>query len=223
MQSKLTEKINLEIMENELSSSDWEHNELAWELIWWVYFFNAYFFKGQPVPIPALTFEKTRINNLGYFRVGLNDWAVRNQINLNKLYLNRPLFEVLATLLHECVHSWEFTYIPPEKRTKSWYHSKAFRDKMAELGILCNNNGIHAGLDYKGKFFRTLKQHAVEFNVIDIIISDGRKVIPIDTGAKKKGQSKLKKWTCGCTNIWVAVQDLKAECHKCRNRFERVS
>ena len=81
MQNKLNESINIAIMENELSASEWELNQLAWELYWFVDFFNIVFFKDQTVPIPVLTFEKTRVNSLGYYRVGLNDFAVKGQIN----------------------------------------------------------------------------------------------------------------------------------------------
>ena len=142
--------------------------------------------------------------------------------NLNRLYLTRPLFEVLATLFHEMVHSWEFTYLPEEKRTKSWYHGKVFREKMAGFGILTNPNGSHAGLDYKGKFVQTLKQHAVSFNGFDITISGGSSIIPIDPKPTKKGKSKPKKWTCGCTNIRVAVKDAEIQCLKCKNQFVEV-
>ena len=124
-------------------------------------------------------------------------------------------------MLHEMVHCWEFTYLPEEIRTKSWYHSKAFRDKRAEFGILCNTNGSHAGLDYKGKFVQTLKQHAVSFNGFEASISGGSTVIPIDPKPTKKGSSKLKKWTCGCTNICVAVKDAEIQCLKCKNQFVR--
>jgi len=116
MLNRINDQINKEIMENELDANDWIHNELAWTLYWFVEFFNICFFKDQPVPIPALTFEKTRVNNLGYYRIGMNDWAVRDQINLNKLYINRPLWETLATLLHEMMHSFE--YIPSPHATQ---------------------------------------------------------------------------------------------------------
>lgn len=215
MQSKATEKINIQIMENELSASDWE-------LYWWVSFFQIAFFKAEPVPIPTLTFEKTRVNTFGHHRIGRNDCAFREQINLNRLYLTRPLFEVLATLLHEMVHCWEFFYLPEERRTKSWYHVKAFRDKMAEFGILCNTNGGHVGLDYKGKFVQTLKQHAVAFNGFEGYISSDSTVVPIDPKPTQKGSSKLKKWSCGCTNIRVAVKDAEIQCLKCKNQFVEV-
>ncbi len=115
MHNRLNESINIAIMENELSASDWELNQLAWTLYWFVDFFNVVFFKDQPVPIPVLTFEKTRVNSLGNYRVGLNDFAVKGQINLNRLYINSPLSELLQTLIHEMVHSWEFLYVDEKK------------------------------------------------------------------------------------------------------------
>jgi len=47
-------------------------------------------------------------------------------------------------------------------------------------------------------------------------------VIPINPKPPKKGSSKLKKWTCGCTNIRVAVKDAEIQCLKCKNQFVEV-
>lgn len=216
----LTEIINLEIKENELSATDWELNALAWELYWWVDFFQIAFFGDEPVPIPALTFERSRVNTLGHYRIGRNDFAVREQINLNRLYLSRSLWQTLATLLHEMVHSWEFTYVPDKKRTKSWYHSKAFRVKMLEFGILTNNNGSHAGLDGKGKFVTILKQHAITFDTVPGVSYVNPGIIPINPKPKVKGKSKLKKWTCGCQIVRVGKRTFSATCDICNNTFE---
>ena len=216
MLNRINDQINKEIMENELDANDWIHNELAWTLYWFVEFFNICFFKDQPVPIPALTFEKTRVNNLGYYRIGMNDWAVRDQINLNKLYINRPLWETLATLLHEMMHSFEYIYIPESDRTNSWYHKKAFRIKLASFGIFTNEKGCHVAIG--DPFVHLLRQHGVTFNKI---IQPGI-TIEIPPKNKKKGKSKLKKWTCGCTNVRVAISDFRAKCLKCENEFRFV-
>jgi DNA repair protein RadC len=45
-QAALSDNINIEIMENELSATDWELWGLAQELYWWVHLFQAHFFKG---------------------------------------------------------------------------------------------------------------------------------------------------------------------------------
>jgi len=219
---KLSEKINIEIMENELSATDWSLNSLARELIWWVYFFNTSFFKDKQVPLPALTFEKARVNNLGHYGIGRNSFAVKEQINLNRLHLDRPLWNLLSTLLHEMVHSYEYTYVPENKRTKSWYHSKAFRDKMESFGIICADNGCHIGLNPKGPFVYILTQHGVSFDEISEFNINGKKssgTIPIAPKPKVKGKSKLKKWTCGCQIARIGTHDFKARCLICNQEF----
>ena len=39
-------------------------------------------------------------------------------------------------------------------------------------------------------------------------------------GTNVSSKSKLKKWTCGCTNVRVAVSDFRARCLKCGNEFK---
>ena len=221
-QVRIKNQINLDIMENELSSSDWEHNEIARDLIWWVHLFNASFFKDNPVPLPVLTFEKARVNNLGHYGIGRNSFAVKEQINLNRLHIDRPLWSILSTLLHEMVHSYEYTYVPENKRTKSWYHSKAFRDKMESFGIICADNGCHIGLEANGPFVHILMQHGVSFDEVPGFSGNGNSpegMVPIDTKPKIKGKSKLKKWTCGCQIVRIGTKSFSARCLICNQEF----
>ena len=191
-------------------------NELARELYWWVDFFNIAFFKAQQVPCPAISFEKTRVTNLGHYVIGRNAFGTKENINLNRAYLNRPLWDILTTLLHEMTHSWQATYGKP---SNSWFHNKEFQLKMLEFGIICNSNGCHSGAG--DPFVYLLKKHGIIFNRDSEAESDG--IIKIPTKAKSKGQSKLKKWSCGCTNIRVAVKSFKAKCLNCGNDFLRES
>ena len=215
MLKRINDKINVEIMENELAAHDWELNELVQTLYWFIDFFNIAFFKDEPVPIPALTFEKTRVNNLGYYRIGFNDWAVKDQINLNKLYIHRPLYEILSTLLHELCHSYEYIYIPDEDRCKSWFHKKAFRDKLASFGILTNEKGCHVAIG--DPFVHILRQHGVIF---DRAYPPGV-TIEIVPKTKPKGKSKLKKWSCPCgQNVRVGKAEFHATCDLCNGKFE---
>ncbi len=212
---KRCEQINIDIRENELSTCDWNLNPLAWELYWWIDFFNIAFFRRQPVPTPALTFERSRVNNLGFYRIGFNDFAVKNQINLNRIYLDRPINETLQTLVHEMVHSWEHIYVPKEKRTKNWYHTKAFKDKLKEIGILTNEKGCHIAVG--DPFVHLLRQHGVSFEATK---RNTKGMIIIPPPAKPKGKSKLKKWSCGCQNARVGKSEFHASCNLCGNQFE---
>lgn len=215
----MPDEINRKIMDNELSAMDWEHYDFAWELQWWIDFFNIAFFKDQPLPMPVLTFEKANVRSLGHYRIGLNDWAVKNQINLNKIYLDRPLYEILATLIHEMVHLWEYTHVEEGRRTKSWYHPKAFRNKMEEIGIATDKTGCHV---YVGNpFFDLIIQHGVTPPINELQKMCGIKPRRF-TIKKKRGSSKLKKWSCGCTNVRVAVKEFHAVCMKCGNMFKKA-
>ena len=78
-------------------------NELARELYWWVDFFNIAFFKAQQVPCPAISFEKTRVTNLGHYVIGRNAFGTKVNINLNRAYLNRPLWDILWKTVKQLV------------------------------------------------------------------------------------------------------------------------
>jgi len=64
-----------------------------------------------------------------------------------------------------------------------------------------------------------LNKHGVAVNYN----KDPGGMIRIPPRATPKGKSKLRKWTCGCTNLRVAVPELEARCLRCGNRFEPVA
>ncbi len=200
-------------MDNQQRVPSLLENELVGELSWWVSTFQIMFFKNQPIPTPMLTFEKTRVNTLGSHRTRSDNGTARGQINLNGLHLDRPLWSILNTLLHEIVHLWEHTYVDAERRTKNWYHSKAFREKMLKIGIITDTKGCHIAVTDPFVFF--LKKHGVEVP----LPANGDGTVQLPPLMKTKGQSKLKKWSCGCTNVRVAVRNFQARCLKCQNRF----
>lgn len=211
----INSNINVAIMENEIETKDWEMNRLASELYWWVDFFNIAFFKSDPIPTPVLTFERTRVNNLGYYRIGFNDFAVKNQININKLYINKPKSDVLQTLIHEMVHSWEHIYVPEKNRTKNWYHTKVFRSRLAKIGILADERGSHTAIG--DPFVFLLKKHSVEFANKKKKTGGMISIPPITT---PKGKSKLRKWTCNCQIARIGKAEFHATCNICGNQFK---
>ena len=214
MQNRLNESINIiAIMENEKSAHDWLLNDLAWELYWWVDFFNIAFFRDQPVRSPVLSFEKTKVDNFGHYVIGRNAFGIKENININRTHLNRPLWDILTTLLHEMTHSWQASY---GNASTSWFHNKEFQMKMLEFGIVVNNKGSH--LEVKDPFVFLIKKHGVVFNH-SMDLGGMIKIPPI---VRPKGKSKLKKWTCGCTNIRVAVISFEAKCLNCGDKFELV-
>lgn len=208
------ESINLAIRENEKNIRDWNLSGLAKKVYWWVDYFNQEFFTDQTVPVPVISFERTNVNSLGHYVIGRNAIGVKENININTVHLKRPFWEILATLLHELTHSWQASYGSP---SNNWYHNNEFRSKMQKFGIFTDKKGCH--IKVANPFVSLLKSRGVEF--VDEEQSDG--VIIYPPSVKPKGKSKLKKWSCGCTNVRVAVKEFEAKCLICDNVFAQIS
>jgi hypothetical protein len=110
-------------------------------------------------------------------------------------------------------HGWQAIHGKP---SKNWFHNKEFTLKMMDCGIVCASNGWHSGVGDPFVYF--LKKHGIVFN--DVTRSKSDYILKIPTMAKLKGCSKLKKWSCGCTNVRVAVDEFKARCLICGCEFE---
>ena len=214
MNRQLDEPINIAIKDNEIEANDWVLSDLAFELYWWVDFFNICFFKEQPVPVPAISFEKTKVGSLGHYVIGRNAFGVKENININQVYLKRPMWDILATLLHEMCHSYQAAYGTP---SNSWFHNKEFRGKMLEIGIDVNEKGCH--LSVQDPYVFMLKKHGVEVGGEQNLGG----IIKIPPKPKIRGKSKLKKWTCGCQSARVGKATFEATCCICGNKFELAS
>jgi len=214
MKRQTTKKINAAIVESRSDAFDWPLCSLSSELYWWIAFFNTAFFKNQPVPMPILSFEKKSVKNLGHYQKERNGFGLKENININQCHLGRPLWEILVILIKAMCDSWQNLYGKP---SGSWFHNKEFRNKMAETGIVTDNRGRH--LRVGDPFVFLLEKHGIDFGCP----KSSERSIKVAREHEPKGKSKLKKWTCGCTNIRVAVSDLEAKCLKCGNMFEMVT
>ena len=214
MKNRIHKSTNVTFAKNKKNTHNWAHKDLARELYKWIDIFNNAFFKEQPVPVDAISFENKRVAAEKYYVGDKNGLGVRESINFNGIISGRPLWDILCSLLHEMTHSWQATYGKP---SNSWFHNKEFQTKLKDCGIVCDNKGCHVGL--RDPFVYLLKSHGITFNKGMESETDG--TIKIPSKKKSKGRSKLKKWSCGCTNVRVAVKDFEAKCLKCCHDFKR--
>jgi hypothetical protein len=113
------EELNDKVREHEISTS-WEHRELAQMLHRWFDLFNSRFFEFK-LPQCFLRFERTRRTRLAHYQPGRNSIGAAYEINLNPVHLERPLYQILCTLLHEMVHEWQCLFGKPGS---GGYHNK---------------------------------------------------------------------------------------------------
>jgi DNA repair protein RadC len=193
----------------ENGDQDWKLKDLLWEICWWFDFFNMAFLKEQSVP-PLPIFCKKENLTLGHHIIGQGEFGLKQ--NFCQVHLCRPLWQILVIVCHEMTHAWQELFGKP---SDSWYHNKDFCCKLLEFGVACNMTGRNYGV--KDPFVSSLKRNGIVIN--QPMGTDGLIMIPPVT--KPKGKSKLKKWSCGCTNVRVAVKDFQAKCIRCGNAFER--
>lgn len=83
---------------------------------------------------------------------------------------------------------------------------------------MTDERGCHVSVS--DPFVHLLRQHGVTFEIPGPGMNTKTEIVVPDR-PKPKGKSKLKKWSCGCTNVRVAIVDFQAVCLKCGKMFEK--
>jgi hypothetical protein len=205
------EIINEELKEHAVGVDDWQYQEHIQLLYEWKERFNQVFDLG--LHTPAIRLERTSVRRLGSYRHGRNGFGLLHEITLNTRYLDRPLADQLVTLLHELLHEWQVLY---GKTGRGNYHNRQFRWKARLYGLLVDAHGRHLGVE-PGRFTILLAQYGVDMATLRIAEEESSLA-----AQRLRGDSKLRKWSCGCTNLRCAVE-LVARCLKCGNNFQEAS
>jgi len=189
-------------------------------------FMRAELFGGQVPPV-VLSFEVTDRRTLGHYHLMRTGLGVRWALNLNPVHLARPVFEVLATLLHELAHAWQHEHGTPSKPP---HHNREFRDRCEAFGIPTDEGGHDLGVRHGTPFEDYCRRHgtayppspgAAEPPAGTPSLPGPSPLLPVPP-ARPKG-SKMKKWTCPCgVNVRVAIAAFDATCIKCGGPFRLV-
>lgn len=199
-------EINSALREHERTTEDWLWARLASTLHEWTERFNLEF--KLEIPVPAIQVEAIRYRTLGTYRSGRNGFALKDEITINARHAGQALSEVLTTLLHELLHAWQEVYGRPGRGN---YHNKEFRAKAGSLGLVVNERGETYVMP--GRFTEILHRYGIDATTTP--------PAPLASPTFVGPGSKLKKWSCGCTNVRAAVE-LEAVCARCGEWFVRV-
>jgi predicted SprT family Zn-dependent metalloprotease len=203
--------VNTIVGRHAAAATDWDYANLRADIAIWEGRFNKECFNGE-LPPAAISFESDDIRRLGSYLLCRDGLALNWRINLNTKHLATcSQADLLETLLHEQIHQWEHIH----GRTKGGrYHTKAFRDKAAEIGIPTHWKGYSLGPTPGGRFLQLLEKYGVHLQVPTVAES---------RIAHKQPRSTISPWACSCTRVWVARQTaLNAICENCGNRFARA-
>lgn len=186
---------------------EWSHRDLLSFLQEWSVRFSVEF--ELDIAELALRVDVLPRSCLGHFRPGHNGFGLRSEIAINAIYLRQlTTWEILGVLLHELIHAWQYAHGTPSDGN---HHNAEYRRKAESFGLNIGRRGS-TGFSAFGKFRDLLGRHGMEMPEGEIPARERR----------VKGDSKMKKWTCGCgINIRCAVAELRAQCLTCGQLFNK--
>lgn len=171
------------------------------------------------VPHCLITLPQTSNRVMGYFspsRFEKKTGRETDELAMNPAHLrNRPLVDVLATLVHEICHVWQYHKGSP---SRGRYHNREWGTKMKSLGLQPSNTGEPGGQEtgdrmshyiLPGGKFETI---AKRFIATGFKISWSSDVTP--------PHSTRAKYTCPecAANVW-AKPNIHIICGDCDKRF----
>lgn len=197
---------------------------------------NAEFFSGEEVQEPIITVQSTP-RAYGHVTV-CETWKCkgegRKELNISADWLERPIEEIAATMLHEMVHIYNMEHDVKDTSRGNTYHNKRFKAEAERRGLV---------IDYDSRIGWSIT-HPSE-RLLDFIISQGWTEIQIgrmiDIGAllppsggktgaggatagpdtlPKRKKSSTRKYQCTCCKAsFRATKTIRALCMDCKVFF----
>jgi hypothetical protein len=184
---------------------DWTYREVC-QRSWRVYDrFRQQFFPD--LPDCYFRCETTTIQQKFAYGRGDNGIGAQFDFLLNARYLGWPRYKLYALIVHGLVHmQQEIT----DRGATRGYHSKALQEHSRLLGIPCQSGRSCEVLDWENPFWDLVME----------VDPDAQQPMVAGVVLPERGESRLKKWSCGCTNVRAAVE-VHAQCLLCGQVFVR--
>ena len=143
------------------------------------------------------------------------------EINLCAEYLDRPIFELAATLLHEMAHLYNLEHDIQDVSNNGYYHNMKFKT-TAEV------HGLHIEKHAKYGWTVTTLAPEAETWIKEALGEAGINAsrLPIEGGSKggsKKSINRSIKYVCPCCGTIIrATREVNVICGDCGEPFERA-
>lgn len=191
---------------------------------------NTEYFDGE-LETPTITIQST-VGAYGHVSVQ-KVWSNSNdtqthELNIGADYLNRPIENIVATLIHEACHLYAMQKGIKDTSNNGVYHNKRFKELAEEKGLeisrhekygwtvtepteetlnFCIENGFED--------IQLVRQTAFSFG-----ISGGKAGNGSNPTAKPKKPSSTRKYICPCCgNSFRATKEIRVMCMDCNEQF----
>lgn len=184
---------------------------------------NERFYGGDlPTPIITIQSQGRKKGVLGWCTTW-EAWQIikatgetegRFEINLTAEYMNRPVMEILGTLIHEIAH-YANAHYGIKDVTGNQYHNKRFKEQAEYLMLEVKQD------TKRGWSITNVTPELVEWlkslNPNESVFTYFRGELP----QRQKAPTKMKLWTCGCGTKIRAAVEIDVICRRCGQPFKK--
>ena len=102
---------------------------------------NEEYFNNE-LEVPTITIQSTvgAYGHVSVNKVWHNDTEATHELNLSADYLNRPIENIVATLIHEGCHLYALQNNIKDTSNRGIYHNKRFKQLAEERGLLIDRH-----------------------------------------------------------------------------------
>lgn len=191
---------------------------------------NEEYFAGS-LEVPTITIQST-VGAYGHVTTS-KVWKTESgnasyELNIGADYLNRPIENIVATLIHEAVHLYSMQSGIKDTSNKGIYHNKRFKELAEERGLIINKHAKY-GWTVTAPSEETIN-FCITYGLQEILICRNTGISVTGTNgnnnrdgsgnkpAGKKGNSL--KWVCPCCNTIIrSTRMVNVECGDCGEQF----
>lgn len=192
---------------------------------------NEEYFNNE-LEIPTITIQSTvgAYGHVSVQKVWHNDETATHELNLSADYLNRPIENIVSTLIHEGCHLYAMQKDIKDTSNQGVYHNKRFKALAEERGL-----SVHRHEKYGWTLTEPTERilsFCIENSLDDIQIVrqrtfsygiPGDKTKAGDTAPKTRKPSSTRKYICPvCRNSFRATKTLRVLCMDCGVPFKEV-
>lgn len=190
---------------------------------------NEEYFNSE-LDIPTITIQSTvgAYGHVSVNKVWHNNEVATHELNLSADYLNRPIENIVATLIHEACHLYAIANDIKDTSNNGVYHNKRFKQ-------LAEDRGLH--IEKHDKYGWTVTEpteETIDFCInnqledIQIVrqssfsfgLSGGKSGNPTPIAPKTPKKSSTRKYVCPCCgNSFRATKEINVMCMDCNEQY----
>lgn len=194
---------------------------------------NEEYFNNE-LEVPTITIQST-VGAYGHVTVNKvwhNHREATHELNVSADYLDRPIENIVATLIHEACHLYAMQTGIKDTSNNGVYHNKRFKQLAEDRGLIISRHDKY-GWTLTEPSEETI-DFCIKYQLEDIQLnrqsmfylpglSGGKAGAGSDTPIQPKKPSNSRKYVCPCCGAIVrATRDLNIICGDCNEPFEKV-